>query len=107
MLVFALAGRSVILLFGGEITDLEAESPTLSAELFSAFFQGGSVSWVNLSLGYVGSDGAERGCLHSYLNGLGLCPVPRRDAAVVMMDNSGGQNGRMLLFGGMTYCQVC
>ncbi len=33
-----------------------------------------------------------------------LCPAPRRDAAVVIMANSGGQNGRLLVFGGMAYC---
>ena len=106
MLLFSFAGRSVALLFGGEISDLYASAPRLSAQLFSAFFQGGSVSWVDFPLGFLGADGVEHTCSYSTLHNLGGCPSPRRDAAVVLMDNSGGQNGRMLLFGGMGYCEV-
>ena len=107
LLLFSFAGRSVVLLFGGEATDIFSKAPILSNELFSAFFEGGSVSWVNLSLGFLGSDGAEYSCEYSVRNNLRGCPAARRDASVVLMGNSGGQNGRMLLFGGMTYCQVC
>ena len=107
LLRFSFAGRSVVLLFGGETTDIFSKAPVLSNELFSAFFEGGSVSWVNLALGFLGSDGAEFSCEYSVRSNLGGCPAARRDAAMVLMGNSGGQNGRMLLFGGMTYCQVC
>jgi hypothetical protein len=102
LLHLLIAGKSVALLFGGETTDLRAPAPALSAELFSAFVQGDSMQWASLALGYLSTDGEEHSC--GFLSA--ACPAKRRDAALILVGNTGGDNGRMLLFGGMTYCQV-
>ena len=106
-LTLAFGGRDLLLLFGGEMTDLSASSALLSAGLhIGSFAAGGSVTWARLRTGYT-SGGVATECPTASASGAASpagCPVSRRDAAAVLMDNSAGRSGRLLVFGGLTYC---
>jgi hypothetical protein len=106
-LTLAFGGRDLLLLFGGEMTDLGASSALLSAGLHvGSFAAAGSVTWVRLRAGYT-SGGVATECPTASATGAvspAGCPVSRRDAAAVLMDNSAGRSGRLLVFGGLTYC---
>ena len=104
-LVFSLGGADYLFAFAGEVSDLSAVPSALSADLHSASFQRGLVTWIRHRLGYKDANESTHECVYPLsAAAAGKCPVQRRDAAVVLMANTAGQNGRMLVFGGMTYC---
>ncbi len=104
-LLLTYGDADILLIFGGETTDLRAKFPALAADLHSVYFEVGTATWVRHRLGYRDVNEFVYECNYPLAaTATGKCPVQRRDAAVVVMANSGGQNGRLLVFGGMTYC---
>jgi len=78
--------------FGGESTHLVPSSGStskLSNDVHVLRFAGALATWLKLrtSCDYV--SGGEP-----------MCPAQRRDAAIAVMGNSGGETGRLLVFGG-------
>jgi hypothetical protein len=101
---FYIQGMVVYSIFGGESTPLmRAKSSSLTNDVHTAFFEGtntekngaitcqgaceASVTWIKL---WTTCDVAQ-----------GRCPEKRRDAAVSVMSNNLGNNGRLLIFGGL------
>ena len=82
-LVFTHGGVDLLLIFGGETTNLRAQSSVLAADLHSVFFEIGTATWVRHRLGYRGENDSLHECTYPLTAAAtGRCPVPRRDAAV-------------------------
>ena len=95
-LTFTVLGKLLVYaVFGGEATDLmpgsSEEVSILSNDVHVLRFVGRLSTWVRLWT--TCDDGA--------VGGEPTCPEARRDPAVAVMGNSGGANGRLLVFGGM------
>ncbi len=104
-LLFTHGGIDFLLIFGGETSNLRAHFSALAADLHSLSFETGTATWVRHRLGYRDANDSVHECTYPVTAiANGQCPAPRRDAAVVIMSKSGGQNSRLLLFGGMTHC---
>jgi hypothetical protein len=96
---FTVLGELLTLaVFGGEATNLVPPPPgstslsRLSSDTHVLSFAGGlgMATWVKL---WTSCD--------DFVAGRPACPAPRRDPAIAIMGNSGGENGRLLVFGGM------
>eukprot|EP00960_Hanusia_phi_P062809 765270-Hanusia_phi.AAC.7 len=83
------------LIFGGEKTDVihtdrhkktSVGAGKLSNEVYSIYFTTNLATHIRLITS------CDMG---------GSCPAPRRDAAVSLLGNTGSQNGRLLVFGGL------
>jgi hypothetical protein len=96
---FLLEGSSTILLhFGGETTDLYDELPMLSRDLYMGYFSLTGVVFTKAAVQDIYGDL----CVDFEQCEFSLCPCERRDAAIAVIDNSGSNNGRLLMFGGMS-----
>lgn len=97
---FILGGASnVLLLFGGETTDLPVTGnadATLSREVFAGYFSLRGVVFTRFLTQDAWGELCEPGVASD------TCPAERRDAAVSVLDNVGSNNGKLLVFGGMT-----
>ena len=88
-LTFKLLGTmATYAIFGGETTDFAASASALSNDVFTLYFTATTVTWIRV-------------WTSCHEESTYLCPEPRRDMAVAIMGNSGGQNGRLLVFGGI------
>lgn len=88
----------IMLLLGGERTGFWAEEAELSMDVYGGAFVSGNMVIAKLrAVDLYGTD-----CeFTDAIGDLALCPEPRRDAAVAVMGNTGGSNGKLLMFGGM------
>ena len=103
--LFTHGGIDILLIFGGETSNLRTQFSALAADLHSVSFEIGTATWVRHRLGYKDANDSVHECTYPLTaTATDRCPAPRRDASVVIMSNSGGQNGRLLVFGGMTHC---
>jgi hypothetical protein len=78
-------------IFGGEASNFDAGSSVLTNDIHMLSFTATQVTWVKL---WTSCDDANHGAEP-------LCPEARRDSAVAVMGNQGGDNGRLLVYGGM------
>ena len=92
-----------MLLFGGERTDFWSEDAVLSMDVYGTLFSSGRMTVSKLrTVDEYGLDCELRGLVAEDLVDLEpVCPEARRDVASAIIGNSGGNNGRLLLFGGM------
>jgi len=104
---FYIQGTIVYSIFGGESTHLmEAQKSFLINDVHIAFFEGATISKGDKLICQGACEGSatwsklRTTCDDNERSGPS-CPEKRRDAAVSVMSNNGGNNGRLLIFGGM------
>jgi len=97
---FLLGGSSnILLLFGGETTDLVANSEAwLSREIHAGFFNLDGVIFTKVPVADMYGDL----CVDWDSCDWSLCPCERRDASVAVMSNVGSNSGKLLVFGGLS-----
>jgi len=82
-------------IFGGEASDLvpatTSATSILSNEVHTLHFTPTTVTWIKL----------WTSCDETGYGTEPVCPPKRRDAALSIMGNNGGANGRLVVFGGM------
>ena len=77
-----------------ETTDLvpahSGATSTLTNNVHTLYFTAKTVTWIKL----------WTSCDDNIMSSEPVCPEPRRDMALSIMGNEGGENGRLLVFGG-------
>jgi len=83
------------LAFGGEQTSLKPEAASsissLTNDVHTLHFTSTTVTWIKL----------WTSCDDPTFGGKATCPKKRRDSALSIMGNNGGENGRLVIFGGI------